>query len=99
MFNAAVESVMGSVIPEDELDEFFNEFMQNPPDAEAYPSLKEKVEALYTLMKNAPDLEKRRIAQWALTYFFDDQDLIHDDIPGVGLLDDIVILEQALAVL
>ena len=98
-FDATVESVMGSVIPEDELDEFFADFMQNPPDAEAYPSLKEKVEALYALMKNAPDLEKRRIAQWALTYFFDDQDLIHDDIPGMGLLDDIVILEQALAVL
>ena len=43
--------------------------------------------------------DRKLIAHWALTYFFDDQDVIHDDVLGVGFVDDMVVLDYALNLL
>ena len=42
-----------------------------------YPHIKEKVASLYSIFKNDDNIERQRLAQWALTYFFDDEDIIH----------------------
>ena len=47
-------------------------------------------------MKENDDTEKKSIAQWALSYLFDEQDLIHDDIKGIGLVDDETVIDYAL---
>ena len=58
-----------------------------------------KITELYTILKNDPDEERKKIAQWALTYFFDDQDIIHDDIKGLGYVDDLIVIDRALIIL
>ena len=98
-FASAMDAIMGSVIPEDQLDACYESFRQNPPDPRAFPDMQEKVEKLYRTMKDSMDPESKRIAQWALTYLFDDEDLIHDDIPGLGLVDDMAVIDCALEVL
>ncbi|MBO4822344.1 MAG: hypothetical protein J5548_12890 [Prevotella sp.] len=55
--------------------------------------------ALYAFLKNENDSDRKLIAQWALTYFFDDEDVIHDDIHGMGFVDDLVVLDYALNLL
>lgn len=91
----AVKEIMGNFIPESEIDAYYHDFCQNTPD----DGMQEKVAQLYEVMKKDNDLDRRRIAQWALTYLFDDQDLIHDDIPGLGLVDDMIVIDNALELL
>lgn len=98
-FNQAMDVIMGVTIPEPELDEMYSDFMQSTSDTGENAELKERVMRLYSVMKTTADSEKKSIAMWALTYFFDDQDLIHDDIPGLGLVDDMLVMDQALRVL
>ncbi|MEM1263580.1 MAG: YkvA family protein [Pseudomonadota bacterium] len=43
-----------------------------------------------------PDTERQHVLQ-ALTYFSDKDDLIPDDIPGVGFLDDAIMIELVVA--
>ena len=67
----------------------------------AFPDLKEfqvnlinDVSKLYTILKNFPDISddlKRRIV-FALEYFLVEEDEINDSIPGIGLLDDYVLV-------
>lgn len=95
-FNAAMDQIMGSCIPEEELDDIYAKFKDSPIDDALYPKLKEKVSKLYSIFKNDNNAERRRLAQWALTYFFDDEDVIHDDVSGLGLVDDITIIDYAL---
>lgn len=52
------------------------------------------ISRLYTLMKKMPDLSadlKRRIL-FALQYFLEDEDEIPDSVPGIGFLDDAVLV-------
>jgi uncharacterized membrane protein YkvA (DUF1232 family) len=98
-FNQAMDVIMGVTIPESELDEMYSDFMQSTFDAGENAELKERVMRLYSVMKTTADSKDKSIAMWALTYFFDDQDLIHDDIPGLGLVDDMLVMDQALRVL
>ena len=91
VFNKTMKRIMGCVIPEDEIDEYYQAFS-----ADAYPQLKEKVDKLYFVLKNDEDPNKKRIAQWTLTYLFDEEDVIHDNIAGFGLTDDMVVIDYAL---
>lgn len=98
-FNEAMNQIMGSCISEEELDELYSEFMEDANTDSLYPKLKEKVASLYSAMKDDGNSDGKRLAQWALTYFFDDEDIIHDDLSGVGLVDDITIIDYALCLL
>lgn len=33
---------------------------------------------------------------WALSYFFYDEDIIHDEISGLGLVDDLAVIDYAI---
>lgn len=98
IFQTAMKQIMGCVMDEEEIDSHYTMFMANWNDETLYPQMKEKVEKLYGLLKNEVDAERKRIAQWALTYLFDDQDVIHDDIKGLGFVDDMAVLDYALEI-
>lgn len=99
MFHAAMNQIMGCVMDEEEIDSHYKLLMARSNDETMYPQMKEKVERLYGLLKNDVDAERKRIAQWALTYLFDDQDVIHDDIKGLGFVDDMAVIDYALEIL
>jgi len=61
--------------------------------------LKDKVTAQYSILKNNDNPDRRRTAQWALTYFFDDEDIIHDEVSGLGLVDAITVIDYAIRLL
>ena len=94
-FNAAMDQIMGSCIPEEELDELYIKFKGNTAEDSSYPQMREKVEFLYSIFKNDKNPDRQRLAQWALTYFFDDEDIIHDDVTGLGFVDDMTIIDYA----
>lgn len=98
-FNAAMDQIMGSCISEEELDGLYAEYMETAGNDPLYPQLKEKVAKLYSVLKKDDNADRRRLAQWALTYFFDDEDLIYDDVSGLGLMDDVTIIDYAIALL
>lgn len=94
-FNAAMDQIMGSCMPGEELDELYTKFKGSTAVDSSYPQMKEKVESLYSIFKNDETPDRQRLAQWALTYFFDDEDIIHDDVSGLGLIDDMTIIDYA----
>jgi len=90
-----MDQIMGSCMPEEELDEQYTQFWENTTEDLSYPQIKEKVESLYSIFKNDKNPDRQRLAQWALTYFFDDEDIIHDDVSGLGLIDDMTVIDYA----
>ena len=98
-FNAAMDQIMGSCMTEEELNELYVKFKDSKTNDALYPQIKEKVTHLYSIFKNDNNTERRRLAQWALTYFFDDEDIIHDDVSGLGLVDDMTIIDYAICIL
>lgn len=98
-FNVAMDQIMGSCISEEELDGLYSEFMEDASSDPLYPKLKEKVTLLYSALKKDDNIDSKRLAQWALTYFFDDEDVIHDDVSGLGLVDDMTVIDYAIQLL
>ena len=98
-FNAAMDQIMGSCMPEEEIDELYAKFKDSKINDALYPQIKEKVENLYSIFKNDNNTDRQRLAQWALTYLFDDEDIIHDDVSGLGLVDDMTIIDYAISIL
>ena len=95
-FLDAMRTIIGRIMPQKELDQEYANFQQNPPDLRVYPQLKDKVATLYSTMQTTTDPKKKEIAQWALTYFFDEGDVISDNVPGLGLVDDALVIDNAL---
>ena len=99
-FNQAMTTIMGSCMSEEEIDAYYEDFLGKDLPIELTKSrLKEKVAKLYSILKNANNDEGKQVANWALTYFFDDQDIIHDDIKGIGFIDDMIVIDIALNIL
>lgn len=98
-FNAAMSQIMGCCMDEEELDALYDEYITNSTEEIPSPQLKEKVTTLYNIFKTDGSPDRKRLAQWALTYFFDDEDIIHDDVSGLGLVDDVTIIDYAIYVL
>lgn len=98
-FGKAMSQIMGCCMSEAELDRMFRDFMEAVSDEHLFPQMKQNVSILYDTLKNDQDAERRKIAQWALTYLFDDEDIIHDDIPGIGFVDDMTIAAYAMNLL
>ena len=99
VFNAAMNQMMGCCMAEEELAGLYDEFIHDTSEMPLYPEMKEKVTHLYNIFKNDRNPERQQLSQWALTYFFDDEDIIHDDVSGLGLVDDMTIAEYALSLL
>ena len=96
MFHAVMRQIMGCVMDEEEIDGHYQTFLGCPSEISFDPQEKEKVEKLYGVLKNGDDNTRKRIAQWTLTYLFDDQDVIHDDVKGLGYVDDMTVMDYAL---
>lgn len=94
-----MDQIMGCCIPEAELDNHFQNFMNHTFNDSSYPELKEKVSSLYSILKHDSNSDRKQLAQWALTYFFDDEDLIHDEIAGIGFVDDMIVMDYAINLL
>ena len=60
---------------------------------------KPKIDKLYQEFTALPDGDLKRLIQWGLTYFFADMDLISDDIPIYGLVDDMIVIDIVLKIL
>lgn len=95
VFDAAMNQIMGCCMPEEELTNLYEEFVTNTYEVSSDSQMKEKISILYNIFKNDEDPDRQRLAQWALTYFFDDEDIIHDDVSGLGLIDDMTIIDYA----
>lgn len=98
-FTDSIRSILGRLLKEDDLDSKYKQFQQGNVPPQAYPELKEKLAELYLTMKSSSDKQKRELSQWALTYFFVNKDLIHDDLPGLGLVDDLIVIDGALRII
>ena len=62
--------------------------------------LRSKINNLYSIMISPESRNKhKRASRWALTYFFDDQDLIFDEMPVLGLVDDLIVVDKALSII
>lgn len=94
-YNAAMDQIMGCCMSGGELDELYTKFKRSSAVDSSYPQMKEEVDSLYSIFKNDENPDRQRLAQWALTYFFDDEDIIHDDVSGLGLIDDMTIIDYA----
>lgn len=99
VFHEVVQKIVDAAFPETVLDERYKAFDESQASCPAHHQLKAKVGTLYAVLKTDEDTEKKRIAQWALTYLFKEQDLIHDDMKGLGLLDDETVIDYALKVI
>lgn len=57
--------------------------------------LLQEINGLYNILKNRPTLEElvQQKIIFALKYFLKDQDDIPDDIPGIGFLDDLTVVD------
>lgn len=98
-FSKAIGEIMGSLMSDVELKDEYVKFSANTPEPFKTEKMKDKVESLFWTIENSNDFEKKNIARWALTYLFDDQDAIHDDIRGLGYVDDIYVIDVAFDVI
>ena len=53
-------------------------------------------EMMNLLGQYACGTEKGDVIRWALTYFFDRDDMIGDNLPVLGLIDDKMVVDMAL---
>ncbi len=94
-----MEQIIDSALPEAKIDDLYQKFKNKRANYTFHQRLKEKVETLYSVLKNDADSEKKAIAQLALTYLFDQKDIIHDNLEGIGLVDDVTVIDYALKIL
>ncbi len=74
--------------------EIINGLLKKPNLTEFQVSLLKEITILYSILKTLPNLEKnmQRKIMFALKYFEDRDDEIPDELPGIGLLDDAVVV-------
>lgn len=60
--------------------------------------LVQEINGLYNILKNRPTLEElvQQKIIFALKYFLKGQDNIPDDIPGIGFLDDLAVVDRVI---
>lgn len=94
-FNEALEQIMGYTMKEDAIDAHYKAFIEDTSIEAISPGIKEKVARLYDELKNGSDPDKKRTVKWALTYLFEDNDIICDGIKGIGYVDDMAVVDYA----
>lgn len=99
IYHEVMEQLIDNTLPEAKIDDLYQKFDKKQTDFFAHNRLKEAVETLYSVLKNDADSEKKKIAQLALTYLFDQKDIIHDDLEGIGFVDDATVIDYALKIL
>jgi hypothetical protein len=90
-----IQSSMGSIIPLSEMIDMHATFLQKSYPEDIIEDIRKMADVLIKLAQT----NGNEVALWALTYLFDDQDLIHDDISYLGWQDDWVVLDSAMRIL
>lgn len=93
LFDTTMNNILGNLMAEEEISKYYNKI--NLPNED----LKQKAEQLYYIFTHDEDEDRKRICQWALTYFFDDKEVIHDNLPVFGTVDDLMVADVALGLL
>lgn len=89
-FNEAIREIMGMKMSDEEIEESLSGRL--PTDT--------SVDTLMDALRSHPrGTEKGDVARWALTYLFDDEDIIADDLPILGLVDDKIVISIAVSLL
>ena len=86
---------MGYTMKEDIIDAHYKAFVEDTCIEAVSPGIKEKVARLYDELKNGRDPDKKKTVKWALTYLFEDRDIIGDDVKGLGYVDDMAVVDYA----
>lgn len=98
-FIDAIHDIIGMPMDNDELEKGCGVFCESPLDKALTTKTKEEIDCLFAIFQNDQNPVRRQVARWALTYFFDDQDLVYDNIIGFGWIDDMIVLDAAMRVL
>ena len=98
VYRTVMGKIAPSITPETEIDECYKAFRADKAKQSLHSHLMEKVDALYACFKNEGNPKNKYIAQLALTYLFNQNDLIHDNLEGVGLVDDVTVIDHALKI-
>jgi hypothetical protein len=95
MFIALLKDLLGYKMETQELVDNYKIFSENKHDEDVYVGLQIKAEQLMLHALN----HENEVAIWALTYLFDEQDYIHDELPILGWQDDWMVLDAAVKML
>lgn len=98
VYRKVMGDITRSITPETEIDECYKAFRADKAKQSLHRHLMEKVDALYACFKDGGNPKNKHIAQLALTYLFNQNDLIHDNLKGVGLVDDVTVIDHALKI-
>ncbi len=90
-----LKTLLGYPMEIEEIERLFAEFKQE----KHYQDIVEEIIKLAEILLVELKTNKSEIAKWALTYFLDEEDLIHDDIPYVGFQDDWIVMNAAYSLL
>ena len=93
LFDTTMENILGCLMPEIDISKHYQ--TMNTPNEK----LKQKTDQLYSIFTHDQDADRKRICQWALSYFFDSQGVIHDTLPIFGTVDDLLVADTALGLL
>jgi len=92
MFIKLMETTVGYKMSQKEIMDYSSSFVADEKSEE----IKQCVIKQMSLLLPLAIKEKNEIAQWALTYLFDEEELIYDTIPIFGYQDDWLVLDAAL---
>jgi hypothetical protein len=94
-FISAMRATVGSPMSIPEIKELYQGFKDKKFKEDIVDSVKVMADFLLPIAVDNND----EIAIWALTYLFDDEDLIHDDISILGWQDDWLVLNASLTII
>jgi hypothetical protein len=94
-FISILKKIMGSRIPDSELFEMHQKFSKESYSEDIILEIQKMAFALIKFLQSTGN----DVAQWALTYLFDQEDMIHDSILYLGWQDDWVVLDSAMRIL
>lgn len=99
-FVSTMAEILGSPMSDEEIKGYVDSWDCKWISPAFKAKLRLKINDLYSIMV-APDSrnKQKRASRWALTYFFDDQDLVFDEMPVLGLVDDMIVLDKALSII
>ena len=92
-FNEAMQTILGEQLPKETLFDLTQSLLSHPVDEALYPGLTENVTKLQLVAK-----ENKQVSRWATTYFFSEKGLVSNDIPILGRVDDMMVIDKALKV-
>ena len=98
-FNDTMHQIVGNVMTEADIDKHYQDFCTKEAEENDRSDLKEKIDELYAFWKEEDDDNRKQIAQWALTYLFNDTDILNDDVRGFGYVDDMLVVDHAMNII